>query len=82
MVGVALNVTDVPEQMLFADAIMSIPGVTEAETTILITLDVTDDEVAQRAVEVITQLTRSPFCKELVVYVGLLPPTLDPFTTH
>ena len=67
MVGVAVKVTLVPEQMVVADAATATDG-----TTVVLTVIVTGDEVAvvgdaQEAEEVITQVTTSPFAKAAFV---------------
>lgn len=82
MVGVAVKVTLVPEQMVVADAATDTAGV-----SVLLTVIVTGEEVAvvgDAHVEddVITQVTTSPFDKAALVYVALLEPTLPPLSFH
>lgn len=67
MVGVAVKVTLVPEQMLVADAATATEG-----TTVVLTVIVTGDDVAvvgdaQDAEEVITQVTTSPLASAAFV---------------
>ena len=57
MVGVAVNVTLVPEQMLVAVALTATDGVTLVLTVIVTGVEVAVVGVAQVAVEVITQVT-------------------------
>ena len=82
MVGVAVNVTDVPEQIVVADADILILTGRFGLTVIVIVLEVAGLPVAQVALEVITQTTVFPFANELLVYVALLVPTFDPFNFH
>ena len=82
MVGVAVNVTLVPEQMVVADAATETAGV-----SVLLTVMVTGEEVAevgdaQVEDDVITQVITSPFTKPALVYVALLEPTLPPLSFH
>jgi len=67
LVGVAVKVTLVPEQMLVADAATATEG-----TTVVLTVIVTGDDVAvvgdaQDAEEVITQVTTSPLASAAFV---------------
>lgn len=81
MVGVAVNVTLVPEQILFADAATATDAVTGALTVIVMGVDVAVEGVAQVAVEVITQVMTSPLAKAALV--KMLPvPTLVPLRFH
>jgi len=57
LVGVAVNVTLVPEQMLVAEALTATDGVTEVLTVIVTGVEVAVVGVAQVAVDVITQVT-------------------------
>jgi len=67
-VGVAVNVTDVPAQIVLPGAAAIVTdGVTLEETTIVIVLDVAVADVAQAAFDVITQLTWSPFTNVALV---------------
>jgi hypothetical protein len=76
LVGVAVKVTLVPEQIKF-------PGLAEiltlaatfGFTAITIAFDVAGLPETQEALEVITQVMLFPFAKAAFVYVGLLIPT-------
>ena len=62
MVGVAVNVTFVPVQIVLPGfAPMLTDGVTEAVTTIVIPVDVAVVGLAQASDDVITTVTTSPF---------------------
>lgn len=82
MVGVAVNVTDVPEQTGFEDAeILTLAG--KFGFTVMVTeLDVAGLPVAQVAFEVMTQVTTSLLARLAAEYVAPLVPTLDPFNFH
>lgn len=83
MVGVAVNVTDVPVQIVLPGlADMLTDGVTVAVTTIVILLLVAVAGEAHEALLVITQVTTSPFARAAFVYVVLFVPTLPPFSFH
>ena len=83
MVGVAVNVTLVPEQIVLPGlaAIETLTG-NEEFTVIVSAFDVAGLPVAQVAFEVSTQVTTLPFASAALVYVGLLEPTLAPFSFH
>jgi len=57
LVGAAVNVTLVPEQMLVAEALTATEGVTLVFTVMVTAVEVAVVGVAQVAVEVITQVT-------------------------
>ena len=61
LVGVAVNITLVPEQIVVAVAPMLTAGVTIGFTVIVIALDVALAGFAQVIEEVITTVTTSPF---------------------
>ena len=82
MVGVAVNVTLVPEQMLVALALTSTEGVTEVLTVIVTGVEVAVVGEAQDSEEVITQVTTSPLARAALVYVVPPVPTLVPFSFH
>jgi len=82
LVGVAVKVTLVPEQMFVADAATETAGV-----SVLLTVMVTGEEVAvvgeaQDSVDVITQVITSPLANPALVYIALFPPTLPPLSNH
>jgi hypothetical protein len=81
-VGVAVNVTLVPEQMVVAEAeILTLTG--RFGFTVMVTVfDVAGLPVAHVALEVITHITVLPLAKALLVYVVLFVPTFDPFSFH
>ena len=83
MVGVAVNVTLVPAQMVVADAaILTLAG-KFGLTVIAIELDVAGDPVEHGvALLVITTFTTSPLDKVVVVNVALLVPVFTLFTSH
>ena len=65
LVGVAVNVTDVPAQIVLPGfAAMLTEGVTVPDTVIVIAFDVAIAVLVQVAVEVITQVTTSPFIND------------------
>lgn len=78
----AVNVTDVPAQIVVALAPIETLGVTLEFTTMVTELEVAVVGEAQANDEVITQLTTSPFTKAVLDQVTLLPPTFDPFNFH
>ena len=82
MVGVAVNVTLVPEQIVVAEApILTLAG--KLGFTVIVTaLLVAGLPVAQVAFEVITTVTTSLLVRVLVVNVALLLPAFAPFTFH
>ena len=81
MVGVGVNVTDIPEQIVVAEAAILTKGVT-AELTIIVTaLDVAVGIVAQGTVDVITHVTIFPLANTALVNVTPVP-ELTPFTFH
>ena len=82
MVGVAVNVTEVPEQMVVAVAEMLTDGVTEELTVIAMVFDVAIVVLTQVELLVSTQLTICPLVNEVVVNVELLVPAFVPFTNH
>jgi hypothetical protein len=81
LVGVAVNVTDVPVQIVVAVAPIETDGTTTGLTVIVTEFDVTEVGEAQEAVDVITQVTTSPWDKVVLVYVVPVP-TFPPFTFH
>jgi hypothetical protein len=81
LVGVAVNVTLLPEQIDEDEALIETDGVTELvviATTLLVAVAV----VMQLALEVIITLTWSPLVSVLEVKVAELVPAFTPFTCH
>ena len=82
-VGVAVNVTFVPAQIVFPGlAPILTDGTTVAVTVIVIPVDVAVVGLAQASDDVITTVTTSPFVNEAFEYVLLFVPTLLPFNFH
>ena len=83
MVGVAVKVTFVPEQMVVpGDALTVTLGVTFGDTVIVTEFDVAGLPETQGKLEIITHVTISLLFKEEEVNVVLFVPTLLPFTFH
>ncbi len=82
MVGVAVKLTDVPEQIVVVDELTDTLAAKFGLTVMVILFELAGEPVAQVAFEVITALTTSLFAKLLLVYVLLLVPTLLPFNFH
>jgi len=82
LVGVAVNVTLVPEHMVVAEAATATEGVTTGLTVMVIVEDVAVVGEAHVAVDVITQVIVFPFVSAALVYVALLVPTLLPLSFH
>jgi hypothetical protein len=83
LVGVAVNVTLVPEQMVDeGEAAMLTPAATDGFTTIVIVFDVAGLPVAHVFDDVITHTIVFPFVNAASVYVALLVPTFTPFFFH
>jgi hypothetical protein len=82
LVGVAVNVTEVPEQIGFEDAeILTLAG--KFGFTVMVTeFEVAGLSVAQVAFEVMTQVTTSLLARLELEYVALLVPILVPFNFH
>ena len=81
MVGVAVKVILLPEQIEVDDALIDTEGVTEL-ALIEITLLVAVDEVVQLALEVMITVTWSLFERELEVNVVEFVPAFTPFICH
>ena len=82
-VGVAVNVTDVPEQIVVPEPLAILTdGVTALFTVIVTLLEVAVNGDAQDEFEVITQLTTSPLFNVVVVNVALFVPTFVEPTFH
>jgi hypothetical protein len=82
LVGVAVKVTDVPEQIVVADAEIATDGVTGALTVIVTVFELAVDGLAHERLEVIIHVIVLPLAKVPFVYVGLFVPTLLPFNCH
>ena len=82
LVGVAVNVTLVPAQMVFVVEVMLAAGVKLFTTVIVIVLLFAVVVVAQLALLVIVQDTISPLTRPAAVYVEELVPTFPPFYFH
>ena len=67
MVGVAVNVTLVPAQMVVAEAATATEGVTTGLTVMVIPVEVAVAGDAHDAVEVIIQVTTSLLARALLV---------------
>jgi hypothetical protein len=67
LVGAAVKVTLVPEQMVVALAVTETAGITDGFTVIVIAFEVAVVGVAQGAVDVITQVTILPFARDELV---------------
>jgi len=80
--GVAVNVTTVPGQMLFSDATMLTDEVMLGLTIIVMLLLVAFAGATQAALPVITQVTLSPLTRVLLLKLALFAPALLPFTSH
>ena len=82
-VGVAVKVTDVPLQIVVPGLAAILTDGTRIAVTVIVTLfDVAVAGDAQASVDVITQVTASPFINAAFVYVLVLVPTLLPFNFH
>jgi hypothetical protein len=82
LVGVAVKVTLVPPQIEVAEAPTETAGTT-LEFTVMVTMfEVAEVGEAQPSEELIIQLTTSPCAKEALDQLGLLLPTLLPFSSH
>jgi hypothetical protein len=83
LVGVAVNVTDMPAQIVLPGfAAILTDGTTVAVTAMVIVFDVAVVGLAHASDDVITQLTWSPFTNPAFVYWLLFEPTLLPFNFH
>ena len=82
MVGVAVKVTEAPEQIGFADAATKTLTGKYGFTVMVTVLEVAGFPVVQVAFEVKTQETVFPLVNALLVKVALFVPTFAPFTFH
>ena len=81
-VGVAVNVTDVPGQILLVDALTETDGAGAGNTVIVTGALVTVVGDGQSAFDVINTVTTSPLFNVELVKLLLFVPTLTPFTCH
>ena len=81
-VPIALNVTDVPGQILLADSVMLTVGITVGLTVMVTWLLVTVAGEGHTALEVMITVTLSALANVDEVKVVLLVPALTPFTCH
>jgi hypothetical protein len=81
-VGVAVNVTDAPAQIVVALAAIDTEGTRTAFTVIVIELDVAVTGETQVAFEVRITVTTSPLANVVLVNVVAFVPTFPPFTCH
>ncbi len=82
MVGVALNITEAPEQIEEPVEVIFTAAGPGGKTVIVSGLDVAGEPVAQPKLVVMITCTTSPFDKTLVVYVEEFVPTFAPLTRH
>ena len=82
MVGVAVNVTEVPVQIVVAEAAMLTLTGLFGFTVMFTVFDVAGLPVVQVSDEVMTQFTASRLFRAALVYVALLLPTAVPFRYH
>ena len=82
LVGVAVNVTEVPGQILLSDALMVTDGVGAGRTVIVIGVLAAVAGEGQTAFEVMVTVTTSPSFKVELLKVLLLVPTFTPFICH
>jgi hypothetical protein len=81
-VGVAVKVTDVPEQTGLAEAAIDTLAGRFGLTVIVTSLDVAGLPAGQVAFEVRIQVTLSPSARAAFVYVVLFVPTFAPLSFH
>ena len=82
-VGVAVNVTFVPAQIVLPGFALTLTdGATVDVTTIVIPVDVAVAGLAQASDDVITTVIISAFANVLFEYVLLFVPTLLPLSFH
>jgi hypothetical protein len=82
LTGVAVKVTDVPEQMKPCGLAAIVTDGVTLVTVIVMLLLVTDTGFAQGALLVSTAVTTSPLTSEDVVKLPPPVPALTPFTFH
>jgi len=82
LIGLAVNVTEVPGQILFADPEMVTDGTTTSFTVIVMMLLVTLAGEGHVALDVMMTVTLSVLTKVALVNVALFVPAFTPFTCH
>ena len=82
MIGVAVNVTEFPGQIVVALAAILTEGVIRSFTVMVIVLLVAVAGEGQIALEVMITLTVFVFASVEVVNMGLFVPTFTPLTCH
>jgi hypothetical protein len=81
LAGVGVKVTEVPAQMVEAEAAILTAGVTAAFTVMVTLFEVAVGELGQAAVDVITQDTTSELANEVLVNVAPVD-EFTPFIFH
>ena len=81
MVGVAVNVTELPGHTDVVGVLITTDGVTVGLTVMVMVSEVAVAGMAQVAVELITQYTFSPFVSAEELYVAPVPTAVPP-TNH
>jgi hypothetical protein len=82
LVGVAVKVTEVPEQIVDDDAAIATVGVTEELTVTVTVFDVAGLEEIHVSLDVRIQVTTSLLAKVVEVKLGLFVPAFTPLTCH
>jgi hypothetical protein len=83
LVGVAVKVTEAPEQIVVPEPLAILTAGTTTGLTVMVTvLEVAVVGLAQAALDVSTQVTASELARVVEVKVAALVPTLVPFTFH
>jgi hypothetical protein len=84
LVGVAVNVTDVPAQIVLSASLDEILTLTAkfGFTVVVMVLEVAGFPIVHVSFEVRMTFTWSPFASEVVVYVALFVPTSTLFFFH
>ena len=81
MVGVAVKMTLLPEQIDVDDALIETDGATEVDVKVIALLAAVD-VVVQLALDVMITLTWSPLASVLEANVGEFVPAFTPFICH
>ena len=77
-----MNVTEVPGQIVVAEAAIETAGAGAGKTFIVTPVDVAETGLAHGALDVITTVTTWPLVKLVELNEGLFVPTGLPFTCH